>query len=243
MGMLYNLQKKLFTVVGDLAWYGWAHPMWVMYSPPSYKVKGDDLYHLTMMVAKEKLEPGDILLRAYDRYFSSFFIPGEFKHAGIYVGNVAWNWGELNPKWEDATPKHTVVHSISEGVLPENVINFFRTDHLVIVRPNIPKELRLEAAKKAMGFVGTPYDFNFKKGDNEIYCTELAALSYKGLMDFEMKTRGFGPFKRESIIADDIARSDVTWIAWSKTVLDFSIYKEIMEPKASFRAVIPKLWK
>jgi len=178
--------------------------MFVNYAPPSYKLKGDDLDEITWKTLSGHLEPGDIMLRTYDHYLSSVLIPGYFKHGGIYAGEIQWDWAKLNSAWICDRPKHTVVHAIAEGVLIENCTNFFRTDHLVVLRPNIPKEKRLQAAHKALAHIGTKYDFLFESGDEAIYCTELVALAYEGLFNFNSSIQGWWPMQRSATVADDV---------------------------------------
>jgi len=169
-GLLAKGQEKLFTFIGDLTWQGAKCPFWVVYAPTSYKLKGDDSDTVSRLIYDNHLRPGDVFLRKYDKYWSSFFIPGDLKHAGMYVGKIAW---------EDGIKRHTVVHSMSEGVLKANAIDFFRTDHAVIFRPSLPEKACELAAKRALDCLGRPYDFDFRYTDHKaLYCTELIGYAY-----------------------------------------------------------------
>ena len=180
---VYKIQSKVFEIIGDIKLFKW--PMFVVYNARSYGLSGDELYDVTKMVMEDAIQPGDILLRTYDGYLSSKCIPGCFKHAGVYVGNSLWN---------DGQKRRTVIHSLSEGVIKENVVNFFRTDHLAIVRPRVSQEVRDRAASIALRYVGAPYDYNFDlegaNAEKAIYCSELPYLCYKGAFNFKESTQG-----------------------------------------------------
>lgn len=197
MNTFYRLWSWFVKSVGNTAIFKF--PLWVIYSPPGYKFKGDGLYDAVEMTMQEKLEPGDILLRKHDYYTSSKLIPGDYKHGGVYVG-------KLNGK------RHTVVHALSAGIISENIINFFRADYLVVIRPRLPKGVRQAAADKAISCIGKPYDFKFdfmgRKASDRISCTELVFLSYKDVMPIEVTLQGIYGFRKQSVIADSILHTD-----------------------------------
>jgi len=180
-------------------------------NPPSYSFSGDELYDCIEKLFDGEFEPGDIFLRRYDSYLDTKFIPGEMNHAGVYVGKE--------------NGKHHVIHALSQGVIKENAVNFLRTDHFVVFRPNIPKELRSEAAISAYDYLGRPYDFDFKfTDDSRLACTELIGACYKKFSDvykFNMKQR----FGRITLIADDIFLSDGEIVFHTKSIEDFNIWK------------------
>jgi len=91
--MFRPLQKQAMTLLGKLKYF--SKPPIIVYDPSSYKVKGADVRELLGV-----LQPGDILLRAYDGYLDSWFIRssrpldkgsrrrGVFTHAALYVGRL-----------------------------------------------------------------------------------------------------------------------------------------------------------
>jgi hypothetical protein len=113
-----NFRDWLFTLTGDLSYEGLSHPAWLMYKPIGYKLKGKDLYKGLELFYQGKIRKGDILLRRFDRYLDSYFIPGVWKHGGVFVG------------YDADVDGPTVIHALSEGVLKEHVSLFFRTDYL-----------------------------------------------------------------------------------------------------------------
>ena len=186
MSIRYNLQKHLFTLIGDTAFhlsitkeYGFRFMFGI--NPPAYRFSGDELYICIQKLFSNDFKPGDIFLRRYDSYLDTKFIPGEMNHAGIYVGK------------EDG--KHQVIHALSQGVIKENAINFLRTDHFAVFRPNVNRHIRKKAAITAYEYLGRPYDFDFKfTDDSRLACTELVGACYdefKDVYTFNFKDRYF----------------------------------------------------
>ncbi len=189
MELLYKLQKGLFTFLGDVKVFGWTHPMWCEINARGYKLKGA-IYRKI----KTLIQPGDILLRRFDGYLSTYMIPGFWSHAGLYVGNV-----------EDQPEQ--VVHAVSEGVLQEDLLNFLRTDYMIVLRPSIDTKTAIE---KALQVVGSPYDFGFDfANSNRFSCTELVDFCYPGLIIGQKR------FGRRTVVADDFASSSELKTIWS----------------------------
>ncbi len=187
MGFLYNLQKKLFSIIGDTQYFGWKHPLWFAVCPPGYQLKGE---HYRLI--RPRLQPGDILLQRFEGWIDKWFIPGFWNHAAIYLGNE----------------KEQVVHAVSEGVLVEDVINFMRTDHMVILR-NQDEELAQEAVKRALSIVGLEYDFNFDFSDNKRFaCTEVIDFCYPNVYE-KSKSLEFIGASMPMLTPDDIFRQTV----------------------------------
>ena len=137
---------RFLTMFGDLKIFGW--PMFLLYDPGSFKVKGDETRALMDMI-----EPGDILVRGYHNYLDGHFIPGYFSHVGLYVGEVvegdreSVNAAARGLKDKESAIFHTgkqmVIHALAEGVLLEDLISFSRCDYLAVLR--FPSTLRLRA--------------------------------------------------------------------------------------------------
>jgi len=150
------IKQQFLTVFGDIKVCKW--PMFIIYSPTSFKVKG-----IQTRKAEQSLEIGDIIQRGYDDYIDGKFIPGRYSHSAIYIGN------------------NTVIHAIAEGVQKDDIIDFFRCDRFRILRC---KERGNEnwvgkgAALKSLTFLNRPYDFDFKSGNKAMYCHEVVAEAY-----------------------------------------------------------------
>ncbi len=193
MSLLYRLQRKLFTFLGDIKVFGWKHPLWFGINAHGYKLKG--VVYRTLC---NSFKPGDIILRRFDGYLSSYMIPGFWNHAGLYIG-------------DDGENKEQVVHAVSEGVIQEDVLNFMRTDHMLVLR--LAKDKKGHAAdgaiKKAKSIVGCPYDFGFDfKDTHRFSCTELVAHCYPGVVTGKKR------FGKETIVADDFFNSDALTTVW-----------------------------
>lgn len=143
--MLYRLKSRLLTIFGDIQVYPW--PMFVIYNPKSYKMTGAKCREVLDLV-----QPADVLLRGYDRYLDSFFIPlGESKcsHSGLYVGGGK------------------VIHAVAEGVKQDDILDFCRADRVCVLRPRIPAPDKALAMLTAKALLGRPYDFNFDTSDTD----------------------------------------------------------------------------
>lgn len=190
--MWYIIKKWLFTLIGDTKWAGWKRPLWITINAASFMLKGKH-YRKT----SKDVQPGDILVRRFEGYIDKWLIPGWFNHAGIYVGNYG---GE----------RKQVIHAISNGVVVEDLIDFMRTDHLIVLRP--PAEYIEEAVACAKGLVGREYDFEFDFTETlRFSCTELVAFCYDGMIEGKKR------FGRHTVVADDIVACPSLLIVWDST--------------------------
>jgi len=133
--------ERLLTWFGDLKYFKF--PFFLIYDPSSYKVRGEDAREVIDII-----QPGDVLLRAYDHYLDGKFIPGLFSHVGFYYGRTteddrksAGTMIDDNPEKlarvqrdEFKTGEQMVIHAMADGVFMEDVINFCRCDKMVILR-------------------------------------------------------------------------------------------------------------
>lgn len=215
--LLYRLQRKVFTFLGDIKWSGILHPLWFTINATGYKLKGE---HYRKLI--KRLQPGDILIRRFEGYVDKWFIPGFWNHAGLYIG-------------DDGEDKEQIIHAVSEGVIQEDILNFMRTDHMLVLR--LTEDQKGQAAegaiKKAKSIVGSPYDFGFDfKDTNRFSCTELVAHCYPGLV------LGKKRFGKETIIADDFYNSDALSTIWDsryEDVQQMSVVKNFLAKKCPLK--------
>jgi hypothetical protein len=154
----YKAKKIVLTIFGDIKVFLW--PLWIVYQPNSFRIKGAETRQVSAI-----LKPGDVVMRAYINYLDGYFIPkgrSKCSHSGLYVGDGK------------------VVHSIAEGATEIDLIDFCRTDRLVVLRPNKGQD---DAVNRAKDFAikKIPYDFDFKPEPGKFYCHELTAYCYKEL--------------------------------------------------------------
>ena len=130
-----------------LTWFGdikvFSGPFFVVYDPGGDRVRGGD-----SRAAMETVQPGDILVRGYSNYLDGRFIPGYFSHTGMYLGEITEPDRKLVPDplpegAEFVKGKQIVVHSIAEGVLMDDFLQFCRCDTMAILR--FPEELSAPA--------------------------------------------------------------------------------------------------
>ena len=154
-----GIKSTILTWFGDMRFY--KIPPIVVYAPTTFDVKGKHTREIINLI-----QPGDIILRKYNNYLDGCFIPGEYSHTGIYVGD------------------NNMIHSIAEGVCEQDIIDYLRCDRCIVLRPNKGQELAIQRVKE---WLKTPYDFDFTSGNKALYCHELGADAYKEL-DIEKKT-------------------------------------------------------
>ncbi len=155
---LYGFKRVALTIFGDIKIYKW--PMFVIYQPTSFRIKGSDTRAIMA-----SLLAGDVVMRAYDDYLDGYFIPkGESgcSHSGLYIGD------------------NTMVHSIAEGSSLIDIIDFCRTDKIIVLRPDSGQEWAIEHARKCAD-ANIPYDFDFAPGSGKYYCHEFTASCYPHL--------------------------------------------------------------
>lgn len=129
------------------------HPLFFLYHPNLHRIKGYEVRQVLNVLQK-----GDIMVRRWNGYLNSFFTPGYWAHAGLYVGN------------------NKVINSLREGVIEEDVLDFCRTDSIAVARP---REGDADAAvTMAYELLGAPYDYQFQSGNSAYYCSELCDVCY-----------------------------------------------------------------
>jgi hypothetical protein len=175
-----KLHERILTIIGDIKVFKW--PCFFIYQTNGYKVRGESITNII-----HEIEPGDILLRGYDDYLDGKFIPGIFSHAGFYAGN------------------RYIIHSLAEGVCKEHIFDFCRCDRIALLRiKDITDEDFALASSKAHSFLGTAYDFDFKKNNGKLYCSELVAKIWEHKITLiPQKIKMFGLIHKEIILPDD----------------------------------------
>lgn len=193
---IYKIKKSILSWFGDIQVH--KYPMFVIFGDAHYKIKGKQSRNIL-----DCLKPGDVLLRHYDKYISSLFIPGYYDHAAIYVGDGM------------------VSHAIAEGVILEDILSFIRCDDVMVLRApdDIHEEASTYAAGRAVRFVEdkAEYDFDFDENTlNKIYCSELVYQCYKNFNeDIGMFIRESG-FGKGTYVPEDLTKCNFKIVYDSK---------------------------
>lgn len=207
--LLYKLYVRFLIFIGDMGWSGWKKPFWITFNLATPKIKGK--HYLTL---KQLLQPGDILLRTSWNYIDAYLLPVKhFVHAGIYMGGQ----------------NEEVIHAVSEGVIIEHIIDFIRTDQVLVLRP--PSDMVENGVTKAKGIVGKEYDFRFNEDDTSFYCSEIPHYCYPGL--FTPKKH----YGKLSVTSDDIAECKKLTTVWdSRAVVKLFAAEEtsVLIPRPKF---------
>jgi Permuted papain-like amidase enzyme, YaeF/YiiX, C92 family len=111
---------------------------------------------------KEVLELGDVLLTLTKGELTNFFIPGEYKHCGLYAGS------------------DKVIEATGKGVSVTNLEDFCYTkDKIAVCRSRFCKNKDLlRVVKYARDLRGSPYDYYFEPNEDAFYCAELIAAAF-----------------------------------------------------------------
>lgn len=174
----YELKAKFLTKFGCLKVY--KTPMFIIYDPSTNEMHGEQILKVL-----DILQPGDVILRGYRHYLDGMFIPGDYSHGAVYVGD------------------RKIVHAVAAGVSYIDVIDFCMCDRICILRPNKLQTSAIKLAKK-LAKDNVPYDFGFKRGTSALYCFELCAECYKKL-DIKTKTAKafFGLLQKKNVYTAD----------------------------------------
>ena len=171
------MRQWTLDALGHVRVYG--RPLWLVFGPKGYKVKAR---HLRKALAL--LEPGDVLVRRYDSYLLSLFIPGRFSHSGVYVGSEEVCGDTAG----------VVVHALGTGVQKTDVIDFLMgCDGFAVLRPKCGPEGKDLACRIARGYIGVQYDYRFDVCEDysnreevqlrtkSVYCHELTRSCFPDL--------------------------------------------------------------
>ena len=165
--------------------------------------------HAQVKSIQPRLQPGDILLERRNWFASNAFLPGFWPHAALYVGTpadlerlgvirrgpggawtsddpeVARRLAEYLKAAHDGEP-HTVIESVSEGVIFNSLTESMGADYVAALRPRVTDAQKGAAVARAFSHVGKPYDFEFDfSSSDKLVCTELVYQSYEGTVHFD----------------------------------------------------------
>ena len=182
--LIFDVKAAVIDFFADIRFY----PVgMIILGESSYQIKG---HHEREIM--DLLEPGDVLLRRYNHYLGSIFIPGYWSHVAIYVG-------------EDK-----VIHMLGNGIAKEDILTFMRTDDMVVLRSTDAAMIKGAIIKAQEYFeLGIGYDYNFDFVDkSKMSCTELVNTCYE--------SPGFDNRKNKKYILPDDFLNSVFKVVWKK---------------------------
>ena len=180
----YKIQRYVIDKLSRLQMF--KYPMFFIWGDIHYQIKGPDQRQILNV-----LQPGDLLLRRYERYVTGRATPGYYTHVAVYVGD------------------NTILHMLGKGCIKEDILTFMRCDNICILRSH-NRHLAPTAIKRAweIYYEGKEYDYAFDfKDDSRMSCTEYCSTIY-GHPNMEHLKEGY-------IVPDDFLRS-IFYVVWRK---------------------------
>ncbi|MBK1834616.1 YiiX/YebB-like N1pC/P60 family cysteine hydrolase [Roseibacillus ishigakijimensis] len=151
------------------------------------------------------LEPGDILITRHRDALSNRFLPGFWPHAALHVGALGDCEGQF-------------VEARKDGVRLRPMEDTLAVDSALVLRARLPREIREEAARRALTHVGKLYDFAFDfRQATRLACTALVYRSWHGLggIRFELGAKaGRLCLSAEDLITQSLAHNDFEVVAY-----------------------------
>jgi hypothetical protein len=183
-----------------------------------------------------KLQPGDIFLERRNWFLSNAFLPGFWPHSALYIGTpedlkalgiadhpeVKKRWAQYIRPGHDGGV-HTILESVSDGVIFNTAEESMSADHVAILRPRLTRQQIADAIVRAFSHQGKPYDFEFDFfTSDKLVCTELLYRAYEGMIHFDL-VRIMG---RDTLPALEIGRKFVKEKDSDKRELDFILFMD-----------------
>jgi len=138
-----------------------------------------------MIAIQRKLQPGDILNSRAEGEFTNLVIPGFFKHSALYLGDMK------------------LMEAVGDGVQYSSLPDFLSNKDIIgVYRPAWIGAEPLKACEAIKKYLGKKYDYLFKLGTKEFYCSELIYQAYRDShpsMAFKRRTI----FDIETVLPDD----------------------------------------
>lgn len=159
----------------------------VLWGDSMMDMKGPD-----MRKVLETAKKGDLILRRFDNYLSSFFISGTYSHIGLYVGD------------------NFVIHVGKDGIMKEDILTFIRADRVAIVRPVDVSTIEPAVAEAYEQLaLGVEYDYIFDTNSPEkFYCSEFTDYCYGQLLKHTVSD--------DIVYPDDYLKSSGFQLVWEK---------------------------
>jgi len=140
------------------------------------------------------LQPGDVVVTRHDDALTNLFLPGYWPHAALFIGE------HFDPASLDETQRSGAIEgqpcfleSLKDGVRVRPFTATLGVDELVVLRPGLGQEERLQGIRKALQHAGKGYDFLFDFSTSErLVCTEVIYRAYHGIGRVRYELREVG---------------------------------------------------
>jgi hypothetical protein len=204
---------------------------------------------------QQQLQSGDILIERRNWFASNAFLPGFWPHGALYIGRITdlerlgLAMRDANGKWTSDNPAirdhlaeylksaedgaaHTVLESVSEGVIFNSLDESMHADYVGVLRPRLTDARKAQAIANAFSHQGKPYDFEFDFfSADKLVCTELVYRSYEGLLHFDLvKVMG-----RDTLPAIEIVRKFANERGRPDRQLDFVLFLDAVPAEGAAR--------
>ncbi len=135
-----------------------------MRQPFMKKKGGKRVTEQVLAKARERMQPGDVIVTRHDDAMSNLFLPGFWPHAALYLGD-----GET-------------LEAKKDGVKFRELSETLEVDAFLVLRSNLASAHIQEALARARTHAGKLYDFvfDFSKSDR-LVCTEVVYRGYDGI--------------------------------------------------------------
>lgn len=152
---------------------------------------------------KPLLRAGDVLITRHEDAMSNLFLPGYWPHAALYIGD-AQERDQMGlrlpkPSNEEMGGLH-FLEAKKDGVLLRPIEETLHVDAFMVLRPQLRRELLIEALSRGLTHEGKMYDFMFDfRQANRLACTEVIYRTYHGIGEdadrvcFELKRHSGRP--------------------------------------------------
>ncbi len=237
---VYAAQSVVSTLIGDT----------------KMVARGGFIAEAQILQMRGKLRPGDILLERRNWFMSNAFLPGFWPHGALYVGEArdlerlglirrddSGKWTSDDPAIRDRLDEylesahdgmpHTVIESVSEGVIFNSLTESMSADYVAVLRPRKLSDAdKARAVARAFAHVGKPYDFEFDFfSADRLVCTELLYRAYDVLITFDLVPI----MGRMTLPALEIAKKYQAERASSDRDLDFVMFLDAVPSESRAR--------
>ncbi len=150
------------------------------------------------------LQPGDVLLVRKEFALTNYFLPGFWPHTALYLGDPESlvrlgldRDAEVLPRWQqllccDHETRGRVMEAMKDGVHIRALDSPFRSDSILVLRPNLSSASIAKALARAFLHEGKDYDFSFDfTRSDRLVCTEVIYRAYDGIdgINFSLSPR------------------------------------------------------